>query len=461
MAWAINSQARRMLKSLGVKFLLVLSTVSIIALSSALLLRELMIRDFREFIEGELEDRVYWVMADLEASYERYRGWREDIIAEDIIWALMLGLETKVTNRDESLVIDTKKAINTLTPLGKRRVLAITGFKEDLKDKREFVSYPLFLGGKEIGTLDVRFLNSERDAIFIKRSNRYLILSLLTIGGLTILISIFFSKRLTEPIKRLNSAAEAISEGNLKSRVDISGSDELARLSTTFNRMAKNLEIQESLRKKLVANIAHELRTPLSAIRGELEGMIDGLIPINKEELQSLNEEIGRLKFIIEGMEELARAQSSSLNLRKQPIVLYQFLRGIMDRFNRAFLDKAITAWVECDDRLKIKADPERLSQIIINLLDNALKATGQGGKIWIKAEIKGDEARIEVGDTGCGIKEEDLPFIFERFYRGSDGGLGLGLAIVRELVEAHDGKIEVKSEYGKGTVFTVFLPVF
>ncbi|MFN3479287.1 MAG: ATP-binding protein [Thermodesulfovibrionales bacterium] len=448
-----------MIKSLWLKLLITLSTISLIALSSSLILRELMIKDFRDFLEGELEDRVYWVTADLEGTYEKFGEWRIEAISEDITWALMLGLETKVFDNEGRLVIDTEKATNMLPPLMKRRILAISGLGRERRDKNEFVVYPLFLGGKEIGSLEVRFLKTGRENIYIKRSDRFFLLSLLIIGGLAIILSIIFSRRFTKPIERLNTAAEAIGDGNLKSRVNISGTDELARLAATFNSMAKSLETQESLRKKLISNIAHELRTPVSAIKGEIEGMIDGIIPINKEGLQSLNEEISRLKFLIEGLEELAQAQASTLLLRKQSINLHQFLKNIMDRFYMSFRDKNITTEIQCDEGLAVTADPERLSQIIINLLDNGLKATGQGGKIWIKAGSKGLATYIEIGDTGCGIKQEELPFIFERFYRSFSGGLGLGLAIVKELVDAHNGRIEVKSEYGKGTVFTILLP--
>lgn len=450
-----------MFKSIGLKLLVLLSALSLIALSSALLLRELMIKDFKEFLEGESEGRVYLVMASLEGNYERYGGWKDETISKDIIWALMLGLETRLRNTDGNVVIDTERALGRLTPLMKKRILAISGLER--AEKGEFTSYPLFLEGKEIGTLDVRFLRSGREEVFIQRSDRFLFSSLLTIGALTIILGIFFSRRLTDPIKKLSEAAKAISNGNLKSRVDIKGSDELARLSATFNGMAKTLEMQESLRKKLLSNIAHEFRTPVSAIRGEIEGMLDGIIPLNKESLQSLNEEIGRLKSLIEGMEELVRAQASALSLRKEPINLRQFLGNIMDRFARVFIDKGIVSEIHCNEDLRLIADPERLSQVIINLLDNALKATGQGGRIWIKAGVKGHDVFIEVSDTGCGIKEKDLPFIFERFFSISEDnsrrGLGLGLAIVKELIEAHEGRIEVKSKYGKGSTFIVYIP--
>ena len=447
-----------MLKSLWIKFLILLFAVSVISMSSALFLRELMIKDFRGYLEGELEDRVYWVMADLEGTYEKYSGWKEDVIGEDTIWALMLGLEIKIKDTGGNVVMDTEKAVSALSPLVKRRIMAVSNFTEK-ENPDAFQPYPLFLKGKEIGTLEVRFLRTGKESIFIKRSNRFLLFSLFALGGLAIVLSIIFSRKLTNPIKRLVSAAKAISEGNMKSRVKISDNDEIGKLSETFNLMAKNLEMQESLRKKLISNVAHELRTPISAMRGEIEGMMDSLIPTDKEQLHSLYEETGRLKHILDGIEELTQAQASALTLRKQSIELRPFFKNIVERFNKLFLDKGVAMELQCDDGIIVNADPDRLSQIVINLLSNALKATGAGGKVWIKGGKKDKEMLIEVGDTGCGIKQEDLPFIFERFYKASIGGVGLGLAIVKELVEAHKGRIEVKSEYGKGSAFAVYIP--
>ncbi len=447
-----------MFKSLWIKFLILLFSVTMISLTAALFLRELMIKDYREYLEGEMENRVYWITADLEGTYEKYSGWNEDIIAGDAIRALLMGFEIQILDLNGTVVMDTEKAITNLTPLMKKRVIALSDFKQENRNSK-FLPYPLFLGGKEIGSLEVKVMVPSEEGVFIERSNRFLLVSLFTLGGLAFLLSVFFSKTLTKPLKSLTSAAKAISKGNLKGRVEISGRDEISKLSETFNIMAHTLETQESLRKKLTSNIAHEMRTPLSAMRGELEGMMDGLIPVNKEQLQSLFEETGRLKNILEGIEELSQAEASSLFLKKQLVKFKPFLKDILERFGRLFTDKGIVTDFQCDDNLIIDADPDRLSQIVINLLSNALKVTERGDIIWIKAYRDRTGVFLEVSDNGRGIEEKDLPFIFERFYRVEGGGLGLGLTIVKELVEAHGGRIEVKSEYGKGSTFTVFIP--
>jgi two-component system sensor histidine kinase BaeS len=456
-----------MLKSLWVKFLILLFSVSIISLSAALILRELIIKDFEEYLEGKTEDRIYRIIASVEGSYEEYSGWNKNALKQITVWALLIGYETKIFDMDGNTLMNTNNAVETLYPLMKKRIMAITGFpfSEKSSDKEIFTSYPLFIGGKEIGTLEVVFFNPEKElgkeTIFMKRSNRFLIMSLFILGGLSLVLSLIFSKRLTNPIKKLTASARDISEGKSKIRVSVSGNDEISILSRTFNMMAGNLEIQESLRKKLTSNIAHELRTPLTSIQGELEGMIDGLIKIDKERLLSLHEETGRLKIIIEGIEELSRAEASVLELKKQLIDIKPFLSNIKDRFERLFAAKGVKLDLQCDDSLNIYADPDRLSQIIINLLSNALKATDKGGNVRITAGLKGTEGFIEITDTGSGIKKEDIPFIFERFYRAYEGGLGLGLTIAKELAEAHGGRIEVQSEYGKGTTFTLYIPTF
>ncbi|MDA8423138.1 MAG: HAMP domain-containing sensor histidine kinase, partial [Nitrospiraceae bacterium] len=157
--------------------------------------------------------------------------------------------------------------------------------------------------------------------------------------------------------------------------------------------------------------------------------------------------------------EELAQAQASALTLKKQQFDLGLFLSQVVSRFHSVAQEKAVECNEAYERGLMIYADPERLSQVIVNLLSNALKAIDRGGSVTVSAARKGDEVLIEIQDTGSGIKPEDLPFIFERFFTASEGGLGLGLAIVKELVEAHRGRIEVRSEYGKGSVFTVRLP--
>lgn len=447
-----------MLKSLWAKFLLLLIAVVAVGLSATFLLRELMVKDFRGYLEGEREDRAHWVTAAMESSYDKYSGWQEENIIENTVWAMMLGIEMKLFGLDGRLIMDTDTAAATLSQFVKKRVTAIS-MRRVKEGDTPFTPYALFLAGNQIGRLEVKFLSPQKEKVFIRRSNRFLLISLLALGGIAILLSIVFSRKMTLPIKALTSAAAAIEEGNFTKRVTISSDDEIGTLSSAFNRMAQKLETQERLRRKLTSNVAHELRTPISAVRGELEGMIDGLISADKEALQSLYTEIGRLKNILDGMEDLSQAEASALVIRKDLIQLKPFLQSIIERYGKAFSEKGVLLDLFCNDDLSVPADPDKLSQIIINLISNALKATNRGGSVWIRAETEKNGLKIEVGDTGKGIRESDLPFIFDRFYRASEGGLGIGLTIVKELAEAHGGEIAVRSSYGRGAIFTLVLP--
>ncbi len=448
-----------MIRTLRLQFLILLLSVVAISLISIVFFRQLMLRDFKGYLEGESEDRIYLIQADLEGSFERYGGWRTDIQAQGAIRALMSGFEIRLKDQEGKLVIDTGTAIDNASPLARRRLEALAQFSVS-DSTRTFVPYPLFLAGKPIGTLEVKELRSVREGIFLRRSDTFLALTVVLLGSIAVLLSILFSHRLTGPIKELAMAAYAISHGDLKRRVVVSRRDEVGELAESFNHMAKTLVTQETLRKNLIADVAHELRTPLGVMRGELEGLMDGLIPNDYTHLQSLYDETGRLRNMVDAIEELNKAEASSLSLDRHWIDLQSFLQNIVERFKTKFQERGIVLELVCPMELRLYADPERLSQIILNLLSNALRATPGGGRVSILVEPTEGGLEIAMKDTGSGIREEDLPFIFERFYRGPAGGLGIGLTIVKELVEAHGAGIEVKSTEGKGSSFIIVFPV-
>jgi two-component system sensor histidine kinase BaeS len=346
-----------MLRSLWFKFLILLCGVAVLALSGTIVLRELMLKDFRAYLEGETEDKIYWIIADLEGAYDRNLGWSADVQAQNLIWAFTLGFEVRLLDQTGSLVIDTEKAIETTSPRVKRRLLALSQFR-NTEDVGDYFLYPLFLSGQQIGTLEARELKPLREGIFLSRSNRFLLLAILVIGGLAIIVSVLFSRPLTRPIKELALAASAISKGNYKGRVSVSRRDEVGELSEAFNRMAQTLETQESLRRKLIADVAHELRTPLGVMRGELEGMMDGLIPNDTARLESLHDETGRLKKMVDGIEELNQAEASVLSLHVQQFKIKPFLENIIERYRNIFQEKGVHLVLRCPDVLKSMPTP-------------------------------------------------------------------------------------------------------
>jgi len=223
--------------------------------------------------------------------------------------------------------------------------------------------------------------------------------------------------------------------------------------------MADALEAQEKLRRRLVSSAAHELRTPLTIISGELEGMIDGVLPMDREGLQSMHDEAARLTAILNAVDDLTRAETAVMSLNYEEINLKPHLISIVGRFERLFQEKRAVLLLDCPEGIRLQADPDRLSQIIINLISNAHKAIPVGGRTTIVASAGDAMVCITVSDNGGGIPAVDLPHVFERFYKGKNGGLGIGLAIVRELVNAHGGTVDVSSTAGEGTRFKVSLP--
>ncbi len=440
------------------KFLLILLFMAGLGVSSSILLRELVVRDFNRFTEAEQEDRVSWVVADLESAFVKQKGWNPEMAVEDAVWALQLGLDTRVRDRDGTIIMETSRALASLEPEQRVRLKAASIFAQ-LAGTGEFHAYPLFLHGEEIGQLEVRFLPDARNSFFISRTNRLLAYSALILGVIACVLSIVLARRLSRPIVRISQAAQNISQGNLTERVEIPGNDELACLGQSFNTMANTLQVQNKLRKQICANLAHELRTPLTIMRGQLEGVLDGVIANDESRIRLLLEENQRLTTIVASMEEFFEAQASVLSLDIHQLPLRQLFDNLALNFEVAAREKGVVFRVESDDETIVSADPDRLSQVLINLISNALKVTPPGGAITLGGKQTASGCIITVTDTGCGIAEEDISLIFERFYRGKDGGLGLGLAIVRELVDAHGGTIEVSSQKDAGTVFTLRFP--
>jgi signal transduction histidine kinase len=254
--------------------------------------------------------------------------------------------------------------------------------------------------------------------------------------------------------------------GDLSQRVSVTSQDEIGDLGRAFNAMAAGLTRLEKLRRDMVSDIAHELRTPLSNIRGYLEALQDGVVEPDRRMIDSLYEETMLLNRLVDDLQELSLAEAGQLKLERQPVVLADVIEQAVEAVrSRAIANEIILNVDLSTDLSLVEIDPHRIHQVLRNLLDNALNHTPLGGKLTIATHQEGQWVTIEVQDTGGGIAAEDLPYVFERFWRTdksrsrSTGGAGLGLAIVRQLVIAHGGWIKVDSEIGQGTQFTFTLP--
>jgi signal transduction histidine kinase len=274
--------------------------------------------------------------------------------------------------------------------------------------------------------------------------------------------------RIIRPLRSLAAAAHGIAQGDLDKRAWVGDDDEVGKVALTFNQMAETLQRYSKERQNMIADIAHELRTPLAVIQSNLEGMIDGVLPSSPDELVSLHQEALLLNRLIGDLRTLSLAETGQLNLEKQATDLGKLVQRVVDRLSLRAEEKKISIKTELAEDLPIiQADPERMRQVITNLVDNALRYTPAGTIITVAAHLSSGNIEMSVSDDGPGISPEDIPNVFDRFWRAEKsrsrvtGGSGLGLAIVKQLIEAHGGNISVVSEgLTKGTAFKLILPI-
>ncbi|MCJ7791644.1 MAG: ATP-binding protein [Dehalococcoidia bacterium] len=295
--------------------------------------------------------------------------------------------------------------------------------------------------------------------------------SLLLGGSLAIVIALVLtfvlSRRMSSPIGVLAKAARRLGRGDLSQRVQLQGKGEIEMLAQAFNSMAADLEHAEQLRRNLIADVAHELRTPLSNIQGYLEAIRDRVIKPNAATIRSLNEEAALLSRLVNELQELSLAEAGELKLVYQAKDITKLVKQAVTPWQSKVAAREISLSLDLPDNLPlVNIDWQRVNEVLHNLLENAVAYTHKGGTINVAAITQGDWVEVCVSDTGEGIPAEDLPHIFERFYRvdksraRATGGSGLGLTIAKRLVEAHGGKITVQSELGKGSRFSFTLPI-
>jgi histidine kinase len=264
-------------------------------------------------------------------------------------------------------------------------------------------------------------------------------------------------------------ASRRIAAGRYQERVDVASEDELGQLAHSFNQMAATLEQVETMRRDLIANVAHGLRTPLASIKGYMEGMIDGVLPAEPNTYQQVYQEADRLQRLVNDLQELSRVEAGAFELARRSLKVDDLIQQIAARLRPQFEEKGVNLALNVPaDLPPVQADEDRLNQILLNLAGNALQYTPSGGIVTITAQIQNpDELLVSIHDTGLGIPAEHLPHLFNRFYRvdksrsRAGGGSGIGLTIARHLVEAHGGHIWAASEGAhRGSTFSFSLPL-
>ena len=301
-------------------------------------------------------------------------------------------------------------------------------------------------------------------------------LSLAAVAALAaaVITSYWISKRVVTPVQRMTRLSQRIAEGEYEERLDIpagqhaSQLDELEQLAASFNQMAEKLDQTESMRRQLIGDVTHELRTPLAAVKGYMEGLIDGVIPAEAQTYQLVHAEMDRLQRLVDDLQELSRVESGAMELKSESVSVYDLVETVRSNLARQYEDKGILLETQLESDLPLlSADKDRLVQVLTNLAGNALQYTPEGGKVMLHVRRERSEILVSVEDSGIGLAPEQIPLIFNRFYRTdksrtrASGGSGIGLTIAQALVKAHHGRIWAESRgEGKGSTFSFALPI-
>jgi signal transduction histidine kinase len=329
---------------------------------------------------------------------------------------------------------------------------------------------PVEVDGQEVGRLLVATAAVRRglagaELLFLARVNQAVIFASLIATAVALLLAVLLARTLTRPLRELTAATRAVAKGDLAHKVPVRSEDELGELAASFNLMNTELAQAQELRHQMTADIAHELGTPLSLILGHSEALSEGVLPPQPETFHVIHDEARRLSGLVDDLRTLSLAEARELPLTRRPASP----RALLERAAAAHAPRAkqgnILLQLGADKQLPdVNVDSDRMAQVLDNLLGNAFRYTPAGGEIRLSASPGLDGVRLSIQDSGPGIPAGELPYVFERFYRGDksrqrhEGGSGLGLAIARSIVEAHDGRIWAESEPGRGATFIIEL---
>ncbi|WP_296559536.1 ATP-binding protein [uncultured Acetobacterium sp.] len=458
--------------SLRTKFSLTFALVLLLTIGLISLLSNFFIeKQFTNYLAVQQDKRTLEIADNLSQQYDSVaKTWDADFVHTIGMYALNDGYLISVMDAEGQIIWDAQTCDMSLCEqvtdeINQRMTMLRRAREGEFTEK----SLSLIKNNEIIGTVQISyygpyFLN-EDDFQFLKSLNTILIGIGLFSLFFSFILGTFLAKRLSSPILKTVSVAKEISDGDYAVRIkESSNTKELDELIITINHLADSLGKQEALRKQLTADVAHELRTPLTSVGTHIEAMIEGVWEPTTERLKSCHDEILRIGKIIQDLESLAKVESENIKLQKSKINIVEAidkaLYSLAAEIKKKNLD-VVTTGMGSD----IEADLNRITQVLINLISNAVKYTPEGGAIEVSLSESDTDQKIQIKDNGIGIGEEDLPFIFERFYRADKsrnrmtGGTGIGLAIVKSIVSAHGGTVEVESRLSEGSCFTITLP--
>lgn len=449
---------RPLLGPLGVRLALAFLTVAVAAIAVFAALTMMSARnEVSGLTDRHREDDLAATAIAAAEAYQRADGWE----AADLAGAAAVAARSQATL---TIVDANGEVVAAPTDALASMMMQMHGLAAVDTPRGDPVSAAVVVDGQPVGAVMLRFPTEAMEAERHVRDAlaRTAILGVLTAAAVALVVALYISVRVTRPVTALTTAAGALAAGRRETRVETDGPGELRTLAEAFNGMADHLDREDQLRRNLVADVAHELRTPLAILQGSTEALLDGVDQPTPEVLGSLNDEVTRLRRLVGDLEMLAAAEAAGLRQRSDPVDLTDVVASAADLLRPMADDRGFTIRVDPVPAAVI-GDADRLHQVAVNLIANAVKFTPTGGAITIRTGSTGTLAHFEVIDNGPGIPDQDLPHVFERFWRGANGdkvsGSGIGLAVVAELVAAHHGTVTAENVPGGGTRFTVTLP--
>ncbi len=447
--------------------ILVLITVGIISILANTLIN----RRFTDYISRQQELKAHIITSSISQQYTASTGqWNMDYVHAIGMFSLYEGYIIKIYDQQGKTLWDAQAhdmglCNQIMGEISDRMRIQYP----QLDGEFTSVSYELEQGGMAVGSVSISYFGpfflNENEFKFLYSLNKIL----LGVGGISLLVSLLvghlLAKRISRPILKTVEAAGEIAGGRYEVRLEEkSDTRELHLLISSVNHLAESLETLEKLRKQLTEDVAHELRTPITILQSHLEAMTEGFWEATPERLQSCYDEVVRVGNLVGDLENLASLEKDNLNPDKKKMELRTVIEQTVASFEAELLHKELQVTVQ-GPHIELMADVSRIKQVAVNLLGNAIKYSGTGGKITVELLEQQDMAGFSVTDNGIGIPKEELPYIFERFYRADKsrnrmtGGTGIGLTIVQSIVQAHGGRVEAESEPGKGSTFRVYLP--
>lgn len=437
------------MRSLTAKLILAFLAVSLISiLATILLTRAFANREFDKFVSNQYQTEL---VEELAKFYETQQSWNNLNAADFNRMIPQFGI-----NRERPSNFCVANVNGTV-------VLESFAHKLGEKIRPEILerAVKIQVAEKTVGYLLIEKPPGKRNPMEAEFINR-LDFSLFAIALGVILFAFIFgailSRTITNPVRELTSATHAIASGKLGQKVSVHSKDEIGELAESFNKMNADLEKSFNLRKQMTADIAHELRTPLSLIIGHAEAVHDGVLPPTKENFKIIREEAERLEKLVNDLRTLSLADAGELALEFQPVNINKLIGDIKTRYIAPLNQKRLTLNLQVDSGIpELNLDPNRIAQVLINILENAIRYTPEGGTIQIATKLNNESAEVVIQDSGPGVGAEEAAHLFDRFYRveqsraRDEGGSGLGLAIAKSIIEMHKGKIWAESEIGEG----------